>query len=94
MPLLFIGIPLLAVILINVGPRKWISKMHAFYAVLAAALAQIALAAYVGVTVGAGDVSNMRFLEKLSIDLTSAVVLYHRADSAGGAAGFRRYAQG
>lgn len=76
MPLLFIGIPLLAVIVINVGPRKWISKQHAFYAVLAVALAQMALAAYVGVTVGAGDVSNMRFLEKLSIDLTSAVVLF------------------
>ncbi len=76
MPLLFIGIPLLAVILVNLGPRHWISKQHAFYTVLVVATAQMALAVYVGTTVGAGSVSSVRFMEKLSIDLFSAVVLF------------------
>lgn len=76
MPLLFIGIPLLAVIVINIGPRHWISKQHAFYTALIAAVAQMALAAYVGVLAGAGSVSNIRFMERLSVDLMSAVVLF------------------
>ncbi len=76
MPLLFIGIPLLAVIVINIGPRHWISKQHAFYTALIAAVAQMALAAYVGVLAGAGSVSNIRFMERLSVDLMSAVTLF------------------
>ncbi len=76
MPLLFIGIPLLAVIFVNIGPRHWISKQHAFYTVFVTAVAQMALAVYAGITVGAGSVSSVRFMEKLSIDLMSAVVLF------------------
>jgi len=75
-PLLFIGIPLLAVIFINIGPRQWISKMHAFYTVLVVATVQMALAVYVGITVGAGSISSVRFMERLSIDLFSAVTLF------------------
>ena len=76
MPLVFIGIPLLAVILINIAPRQWISKQHAFYAVLVAATAQMALAVYLGIAVGAGSVATLRFMEKLSLDLFSAVTLF------------------
>jgi proton-translocating NADH-quinone oxidoreductase chain N len=75
-PLLFIGIPLLAVIFVNIGPRHWISKQHAFYTVFVTAVAQMALAVYAGITVGVGSVSSVRFMEKLSIDLMSAVVLF------------------
>ena len=76
MPLLFIGIPLLAVIFVNIGPRQWISKMHAFYTALVVATVQMALAVYVGLAVGAGSISSVRFMERLSIDLFSAVTLF------------------
>ena len=76
MPLYFIGIPLLAVILLNLGPRKWVSKQVAFYTGLAIAVIQMALAIYACVLVGGGRVSNARFVEKLSIDLISGVTLF------------------
>ncbi len=76
MPLLMIGIPLLAVILLNLGPRRWISKQTALYTALAATALQMALAAYMCFTVGIGSVSSIRFVEKLSVDLFSAVTLF------------------
>lgn len=76
MPLVFIGIPLLAVILLNLGPRHWISKQAAFYTALVVAVLQMAFAVYVGLAVRGGSVSNIRFIEKLSIDLFSAVALF------------------
>lgn len=76
MPLVFIGIPLLAVILLNLGPRHWISKQVAFYTALVVAVLQMAFAVYVGITVRGGIITNIRFIEKLSIDLFSAVALF------------------
>lgn len=76
MPLVFIGIPLLAVILLNLGPRHWISKQAAFYTALVVSILQMAFAVYVGVTVRDGSIFNIRFIEKLSIDLFSSVALF------------------
>lgn len=76
MPLLFIGIPLLAVILLNLAPRDWVSKKAAFYTAISVTVAQIALAVAAGIMVKSGSLDNLRFIEKLSIDLFSAVTLF------------------
>jgi proton-translocating NADH-quinone oxidoreductase chain N len=75
-PLFFIGIPLLAVMLLNLGPRKWVSKQAAYYTALTVTVLQMALAVYVCVLVGSGSVSSVRFAEKLSVDLLSGVTLF------------------
>ena len=75
MPLLFMGIPLLAVILLNLGPREWISKKIAFWTAMVVCVIQIGLALYSTLTVGTGRLISTRFIEQLSIDFFSAVVL-------------------
>ncbi len=74
MPILFIGIPLLAVIILNI--QSWSNKRSAFYAVVAAALFQFVLATVdlIRLLNETGPITS-DFFGHFSIDLFSAVVL-------------------
>ena len=75
MPLVLIGIPLLAVLLLNLGPRDWITKKAAFITAVIICVLQIVLSVVIGINVKDGSIRSTRFIENLSIDFFSAVVL-------------------
>ena len=77
MPVLFIGIPLLAVIILNL-PFKEAGKKSAFWVAIFVTLAQIAISLTAGSTIWlkTDSVINTQFIANLSIDFFSAVVLF------------------
>ncbi|MDP4108836.1 MAG: proton-conducting transporter membrane subunit [Bacillota bacterium] len=76
MPLLFIGVPLAAVLALNLA-YKWINEKLALYTAAAVSLFQIGVSAVcIDLSLRGGTIYSLRFIEKLSIDTVSAVVLF------------------
>lgn len=75
MPILFLGIPLLAVVVLNL--YTWIDRRSAFFAALIASLCQLVLAAYAVVRCfTTGEAMTSTFFGTVTVDLLSAVVLF------------------
>lgn len=74
MPILFIGIPLLAVVVLNI--QSWSSRRSALWAVMAVAPVQLCMALYAAYTcLATGQPMTSTFFGTFSVDLFSAVVL-------------------
>ncbi len=75
MPILFLGIPLLAVVTLNLF--TWANRKSAFFAAMAASICQLFLAGYdmVRCFLSGGEMTST-FFGTFSVDLFSAVVLF------------------
>lgn len=76
MPLLFIAVPLIAVMVLNLV-YKWVDEKIALWVAIIISILQMGLSAIdIGLCQKAASISHLKFIPQLSIDSLSAVVLF------------------